>query len=1191
VTITHLFPRHTAASVSWSDPEIGNSPVTGFTVTANPGGATVQAGADARTAIVGGLVNGTEYTFSVVARNAVGTGDPSPPSGTVTPQAAEKPMSPTITSAVPLYQRIDLQWVAPPDGGAPITGYRVVANPGGHTVTTTPGTTVASITGLTNGTTYTVDVTATNLAGTGPAGSRGALVPAAARTPAAPVDLMASVPAAGQVTLTWEPPADTGTSAITGYVVTTSPATVETPATAPAVTLTGLAAGTEYRFTVRARNASGLGTASRPTDPLAPAVTVRKTPIVLSAQSLASLRTIHSDGVLAFEQPPAQITGLVAGDLITASISAQTPDGLLRKVIGTESRGGLLLVGTVEAPITDVVANPGVVWSNQVSTADLAHSDLRLPPGIQLATPTTDGPAANEVVIRDGTVEFTFQIAPRKSRMAGLTGTITLKPDIGGDLGKQRIRVATDWTTQAKVRLGAFVEWSGEYFPIKIPLAKQQVRIGPVIIIMQEYMRLSLAIEADGSVGIEADVTTSGRHGANLWIENGAPGGSLISELKPASATLAAFYGAASFRYGPRIELGVEFYGRAGRYAGATISLFNEYTIDTSENPYAEISFSPKLSTWIGVPGLLGEQGTFDKDWPIPSVGVWDSGGPFVGVAVTPPHTTTPRNRAVKLTAEVVNHAIVPITWSVVSGPGTIDQNGNYSSPEDGTAVIEADAADETIRDGRAEVVVGAEPPDPPNNVTAAGTPQSLRVTWERAHDGGSPLVGYVITTVPESTTVVLNQADATSAYVSGANLKASQRYLVRVQAVNLLGLSEPATTTREATPGGPLLRPQFNTAITTDPLGRRDAQADAGRTGVVVSGNGRYVVFAARGDSNLAPPEVYRPDNTQNYLVRKDLVTGSIVVASKDGPVPVEYSIPRGIGDFFWDVSADGDTVAFTRSDHVASRILVHTISTGTTWRPTDDMATGSMAYDPRLSADGRTVAFLARVGPSSSENPHHLYRRVLGGGLQQISNCQFIQGCDHPATSLDMSDDGKRIVYEESRYSVNPSGVAVLWDSAAGRRNLTPGPANYDTRGLQPVISGDGNTVAAYYLRTDDTGTTRQGLAVAPVSTGIGPEDILPDSILFRTQDFNKDGTVLAYVDRAAGRALQAMVLNLRTGARTGLGGLPLLGDGNEESVSISDSGTVVVWRGLTCGESFIDICDTNGKPRAYGWAQRLG
>jgi probable HAF family extracellular repeat protein len=72
------------ASVSFAAPASdGGAPITSYTVTASPGGTTSTAAGSPIT--VTGLTNGTSYTFTVVATNAVGTGPASTPSLAVTP--------------------------------------------------------------------------------------------------------------------------------------------------------------------------------------------------------------------------------------------------------------------------------------------------------------------------------------------------------------------------------------------------------------------------------------------------------------------------------------------------------------------------------------------------------------------------------------------------------------------------------------------------------------------------------------------------------------------------------------------------------------------------------------------------------------------------------------------------------------------------------------------------------------------------------------------------------------------------------------------------------------------------------------------------------------------------------------------------------------------------------------------------
>ncbi len=75
----------------------GSSKITGYTGTYSPGSGTFTAAADATTKVITGLTNGTAYTFSLRAVNAVGSS--SPATANATPSAAPTNPFPTITSA------------------------------------------------------------------------------------------------------------------------------------------------------------------------------------------------------------------------------------------------------------------------------------------------------------------------------------------------------------------------------------------------------------------------------------------------------------------------------------------------------------------------------------------------------------------------------------------------------------------------------------------------------------------------------------------------------------------------------------------------------------------------------------------------------------------------------------------------------------------------------------------------------------------------------------------------------------------------------------------------------------------------------------------------------------------------------------------------------------------------------------
>jgi hypothetical protein len=153
------------AVVSWSAAPANGSPVTGYSVTASPGGATLDVSGTTTSSVMTGLTNGTAYTFTVTATNAAGTSPASLASSAVTPSLPTAPDPPTVLTTTAGNAQAVVSWTPPAsDGGLAITGYTVTAYPGGARVTTIIATS-ATVTGLTNGTAYTFTVTAANEAG------------------------------------------------------------------------------------------------------------------------------------------------------------------------------------------------------------------------------------------------------------------------------------------------------------------------------------------------------------------------------------------------------------------------------------------------------------------------------------------------------------------------------------------------------------------------------------------------------------------------------------------------------------------------------------------------------------------------------------------------------------------------------------------------------------------------------------------------------------------------------------------------------------------------------------------------------------------------------------------------------------------------------------------------------------------
>jgi len=180
------------------------------------------------------------------------------------------PGAPTAATATRGNAQANVSWTAPAStGGSPITGYTVTSSPGSFTCTTAALN--CNVTGLTNGTSYTFTVVATNTVGNGAASAASnAVIPAT--VPGAPTAASATRGNA-QATVSWTAPVVDGGSAVTGYTVTSSPGSLTCTSTAPTTTcnVTGLTNGTPYTFTVVATNAVGNSTASSATNAVTPA--------------------------------------------------------------------------------------------------------------------------------------------------------------------------------------------------------------------------------------------------------------------------------------------------------------------------------------------------------------------------------------------------------------------------------------------------------------------------------------------------------------------------------------------------------------------------------------------------------------------------------------------------------------------------------------------------------------------------------------------------------------------------------------------------------------------------------------------------------------------------------------------------------------------------------------------------------
>jgi cytochrome c peroxidase len=176
-----------SAAIAFSAPaSTGGSAITGYTVTCTAG-ATSQIATGATSPInVPSLANNTAYSCTATATNAIGT-SPASAAVTVTPLSTiGAPGAPTLTSVAPSNSSATLTFSAPSSTGtSAITSYAAACTLGATRISGAASASPILLLGLSNGSTYSCSVTATNSVGAGPASGSLNVTPAAtAATPA-----------------------------------------------------------------------------------------------------------------------------------------------------------------------------------------------------------------------------------------------------------------------------------------------------------------------------------------------------------------------------------------------------------------------------------------------------------------------------------------------------------------------------------------------------------------------------------------------------------------------------------------------------------------------------------------------------------------------------------------------------------------------------------------------------------------------------------------------------------------------------------------------------------------------------------------------------------------------------------------------------------------------------------------------
>jgi outer membrane protein OmpA-like peptidoglycan-associated protein len=436
-TLTSASASSQAITVGFTAPGFaGGVAITAYRLVATPTGGGTAVSTSACTSspcTVSGLANGTEYTVTVAAINAAGTGSASSASTALTPATAAFAVG--ALAATPGDTFVDLTWTPLTDaqlGGGAFTRYEISRRVAGTSTwtlvtnaLTTPTTASYRITSLDNGTSYDFKVVAITVAnGAAIDGNTAEVVQYPSTVPSAPRNATVLALSPTSVRFSWMSPLRDGGSPLTSpfYVVTVTGSTGATAVSCvPAgtdrhCTVSGLTNDATYTFSVVAKNRMGDSAAA--TDTYA---------VPSSDATLSALEVTGGSGAVSLSPAfasatsdyTARVDNAVSSVTVTPTTSSTgatvTVDGVA-VTSGTESEAIELRVGETTIDVEVTASDPAFTEQYTITLTRAAAlgggraSGERPSPNLEVRTPPSVVSSGAQVgaVLLDGKAETTI---------------------------------------------------------------------------------------------------------------------------------------------------------------------------------------------------------------------------------------------------------------------------------------------------------------------------------------------------------------------------------------------------------------------------------------------------------------------------------------------------------------------------------------------------------------------------------------------------------------------------------------------------------------------------------------------------------------------------------------------------------------------------------------------------------------